>query len=180
MKPSKLNIATTTAGFAMQRRAIRAGKWAGFGESAEGAVDRRVRVLECRDQEGNILGAAYMYACHCTTLGGDSIKFQATGRGSLQSIGTTKPRCGLSADHWLWSRRESQAAQPDTTSLSNMLPNWSAVCSKPWAVNELRSQKPPQVHFGHAGLAPEQPSPEEVDRRARQAPMPTSELGLNT
>ncbi len=52
MKPAGLSIATTTAGFAMQRRAIRSGKWAGFGETADGAVDRRVRVLQCHDRDG--------------------------------------------------------------------------------------------------------------------------------
>ena len=70
-KPAKLNIATTTANFATQRRTIREGKWAGFGETPEGACDRRVRVLECRSMDDKVLGGAYMYACHCTTLGGE-------------------------------------------------------------------------------------------------------------
>ena len=70
-KPAKLSMATTSANFAIQRRNIRSGKWAGFGETPDGACDRRVRVLECRSMDDKVLGAAYMYACHCTTMGGD-------------------------------------------------------------------------------------------------------------
>ena len=68
---AQLSIAATEVEFAVNRRVLSNGIWSGFGEVADGPVDRRARLMVAQGTDGKLLGAAYMYACHCTTLGGD-------------------------------------------------------------------------------------------------------------
>ncbi len=166
-QPAKLNIATTSANFAMQRRAIRSGKWAGFGETPDGACDRRVRVLECRSMDDKILGAAYMYACHCTTMGGDFNQVSGDWAGlsanRLEAVHPDAiflPVIGCGADANPKPRTGYQFAEQHAAEL---------VDSVKKAIQGERTPltASPQSHFGYAGLAPELPSPEDVETKTK-------------
>lgn len=167
MKPAKLSIATTTANFTMQRRAIRAGKWAGFGETPEGSCDRRVRVLECRSMDDKILGAAYMYACHCTTMGGDFNQVSGDWAGlSASRLETIHPDAvflpviGCGADANPKPRTGYQFAQQHAAELVDSVQKAMQGERMPLTVS-------PETHFGYAGLAPELPSPEDVEAKTK-------------
>ena len=69
--PAQLAIGNGGAKFAGQRRTLKDGKWIDFGERSGGPVDSRVRVMQATTVDGKLLGAAFLYACHCTTLGPD-------------------------------------------------------------------------------------------------------------
>lgn len=73
-RTARLEVAASTANFAVNRRVLKNGLWTGFGKQDDGPVDRRVQILRAVATDGKLLGAAFMYACHCTTLGPDSIK----------------------------------------------------------------------------------------------------------
>ncbi len=49
----------------------------GLWQATDGPVDRRVQIIRAVTDEGKLLGAAFMYACHCTTLGPDFNKVSA-------------------------------------------------------------------------------------------------------
>lgn len=57
-------------GFAMNRRVLRDGTWAGFGVAEDGPVDHRLPVVVAKDTDDKPLAVWVNYACHCTTLGG--------------------------------------------------------------------------------------------------------------
>ena len=166
-KPAKLSIATTNANFAIQRRTIREGKWAGFGETPEGACDRRVRVLECRSMDDRVLGAAYMYACHCTTLGGEFNQVSGDWAGlSASRLEAVHPQAiflpviGCGADANPKPRTGYQLAEQHAAEL---------VDSVQKAISGERTllTAAPETHFGYAGLAPELPSPEDVEAKTK-------------
>ncbi len=166
-KPAKLSIATTTANFATQRRTIREGKWAGFGETPEGACDRRVRVLECRSMDDKVLGGAYMYACHCTTLGGDFNQVSGDWAGlsasRLEAIypqAVFLPVIGCGADANPKPRTGYQFAEQHASELVDSVQKALHGERTPLTVA-------PQTHFGYAGLAPVLPSPEDIEARAK-------------
>lgn len=166
-KPAKLNIATTSANFAMQRRAIRAGKWAGFGETPDGACDRRVRVLECRSMDDKVLGAAYMYACHCTTMGGDFNQVSGDWAGlsasRLEAIhpeAVFLPVIGCGADANPKPRTGYEFAQQHAAELVDSV-------QKAMQGERTPLTASPQARFGYAGLAPEIPTPEDVEAKAK-------------
>ena len=166
-KPAKLSTATTSANFAMQRRSIRSGKWAGFGETPDGACDRRVRVLECRSMDDKVLGAAYMYACHCTTMGGEFNQVSGDWAGlsasRLEAVHPDAiflPVIGCGADANPKPRTGYEFAQQHAAEL---------VDSVQKAIQGERTPltAAPQAHFGYAGLAPEIPSPEDVEAKLK-------------
>lgn len=65
---ASVDFATTQAGFAINRRKLKSGTWTGFGNEEEGPVDRNVRIVRVRNASGKVLGIAYQYACHCTSI----------------------------------------------------------------------------------------------------------------
>lgn len=67
--PGTLSWAQGSANFAANRRAIKNGRWEGFGVDPKGPVDRSVPVLQVRGPDGQVRGIVFNYACHCTTLG---------------------------------------------------------------------------------------------------------------
>ena len=69
--PSSLHLGYGEAGFAMNRRALKEGRWTGFGEVPEGPVDKRVPLLAARDASGKVVALLVNYACHCTTETGE-------------------------------------------------------------------------------------------------------------
>jgi putative membrane-bound dehydrogenase-like protein len=70
-RPGKLEWGTTNLDFAINRRRLDGGRWAGFGAVPDGPVDHRMPLLVARDMDGHLIGLLANYACHCTTLGGD-------------------------------------------------------------------------------------------------------------
>lgn len=70
-QPARLFWSQGKAGFAANRRAMKGGRWAGFGVQAEAPVDHRMPLLVAKTQDGKPLALWANYACHCTTLGGD-------------------------------------------------------------------------------------------------------------
>lgn len=69
-RPSRAEWASGSAGFAANRRVIKDGKWAGFGVTPDGAVDRDLPVLAVRGADGSLRALLVNYACHATTLEG--------------------------------------------------------------------------------------------------------------
>ncbi len=72
-EPVSLAYGESTAGFAMNRRARRDGRVV-LGVNRKGPVDRSVPVLWVRDGAGQPLAVVFGYACHCTTLTGESFE----------------------------------------------------------------------------------------------------------
>ena len=70
-RPAALSLGFGEAGFAMNRRLLKEGKWAGFGEVPDGPVDKRVPILAAHDSDGKLIAVLANYACHCTTETGD-------------------------------------------------------------------------------------------------------------
>jgi putative membrane-bound dehydrogenase-like protein len=70
-RPGRLEWGTTNLDFAINRRRLDGGRWAGFGAVPDGPVDHRMPLLIARDLDGHLIGLLANYACHCTTLGGD-------------------------------------------------------------------------------------------------------------
>jgi hypothetical protein len=72
LKPAVLSVGTGRVGFAANRRALKDGKWVGFGVNPNGPTDHAVDVLRIASPDGGkIRGVVFNYACHATTLGGD-------------------------------------------------------------------------------------------------------------
>ncbi len=156
--PAKLEVAQTTAGFAVNRRVLKEGLWTGFGKQDDGPVDRRVQLLRVSGDNGKLLGATFMYACHCTTLGGDFNKVSADWAGLAAADLEAKhagavflPVIGCGADANPEPRRGyddalHHAAEMVSSIESALKADWTALTQFPIA------------HFGYAGLAPERPT----------------------
>ena len=70
-KPCILSHGRGSAGFAVNRRLLKDGKWLDFGEVEAGPVDRSVPLLRAEDESGKVVAVMVAYACHCTTLSPD-------------------------------------------------------------------------------------------------------------
>ena len=70
-RDATLSLGFGAAGFAMNRRVIKEGRWSGFGETPDGPVDKRVPLLAAHDSDGKLIALLANYACHCTTETGD-------------------------------------------------------------------------------------------------------------
>ena len=68
--PGRLAWAEGEVGFAVNRRVIRDGKWAGFGINPDGPVDHDLPVFRVTAPDGSLRALLLSYACHCTTFGG--------------------------------------------------------------------------------------------------------------
>ncbi len=77
--PAKLEVAQTTAGFAVNRRVLKEGLWTGFGKQDDGPVDRRVQLLRVSGDNGKLLGATFMYAATARRWAVTLIKSVRTG-----------------------------------------------------------------------------------------------------
>ena len=71
ISPGKLELGWGKAGFAVNRRVLKDGKWSGFGIQKDGPIDNRVPVLRVTDAKGKVRGIIFNYACHATTLPGE-------------------------------------------------------------------------------------------------------------
>ncbi len=70
LRPAKIDWGKGELGFAVNRRILKDGKWAGWGNQEDGPVDHTMPMMRIRDQHGKLYAVLANYACHCTTLGG--------------------------------------------------------------------------------------------------------------
>ena len=68
-KPARLLFGQGRVDFAMNRRAIRDGRWAGMRRNPDGPVDHALPMLAARAPNGKLRAVLVNYACHCTTYG---------------------------------------------------------------------------------------------------------------
>lgn len=71
--PGRLAWAQGNVGFAMNRRVMKDGKSVRLGVNPDGPVDHSLPMLRVTDAGGKLLAVAVNYACHCTTMSGNSI-----------------------------------------------------------------------------------------------------------
>lgn len=162
-RAASLEVAQTEAGFAVNRRVLRDGIWSGFGVQADGPVDRRVRLLRAVSDDGQLLGAAFMYACHCTTLGPNFNQVSADWAGLSASELESKhagtvflPVIGCGAD----ANPEPRTGYEDAKKhAAEMASNIEAALQGEWK----KLSASPVAHFGYAGLAPERPTRAELE-----------------
>ncbi len=76
-KPARLDWGQGKAGFAVNRRVLKDGRWVNFGITPDGAVDRSLPILRISDLDGKLRSVLVGYACHCTTLEGNFDKLCA-------------------------------------------------------------------------------------------------------
>ena len=166
--PAKLAIGDGEAKFAVQRRLLKEGKWINFGERSSGPVDSRVRVMQATSVDGKLLGAAFLYACHCTTLGpdfnnisGDWAGMAASRLEQVHDDAIFLPIIGCGADANPGPRGSYEFAQQHAAEMADSV---NAVLNRK---DLVKLESFPKTHFGYAGLAPEQPTPEHVQKMAK-------------
>ena len=99
MRLATIHHGVGTAKFAVNRRALKDGKWTGFGVVPTGAVDHALPVLVVRDLKAaggdqKLRAVLINYACHCTTLGGAFNKIHGDWAGCAQEqIEREHPGC---------------------------------------------------------------------------------------
>lgn len=71
LRPARLEWTVGSADFAVNRRRIENGRWAGWGAFRNEHVDHDLPLMVVRDADGEPLALWLGYACHCTTLTGD-------------------------------------------------------------------------------------------------------------
>ncbi|MBC7920281.1 MAG: neutral/alkaline non-lysosomal ceramidase N-terminal domain-containing protein, partial [Ferruginibacter sp.] len=67
-RPARVAWGIGEVGFALNRRVIKDGKWAGHGKVPEGPVDHALPVLSVTGPDGKVRAILTSYACHGTTL----------------------------------------------------------------------------------------------------------------
>jgi hypothetical protein len=72
-RPGRLAWAEGHVDFAANRRVLSGNKWMRFGVNREGPVDHSMPLLRVTDASGKLVAVAVNYACHCTTMAGNSI-----------------------------------------------------------------------------------------------------------
>lgn len=85
-RPARLAWGQGRVDFAVNRRVLKEGRWAGFGENPDGPVDHSLPVLVARDQNDRVIALVANYACHCTTLGGNYNRICGDWAGFAQEI----------------------------------------------------------------------------------------------
>ncbi len=168
-QPGKLHLSEDTASFAVNRRVLNNGVWSKFGIQADGPVDHRVRLLKATDMAGKLRGAVFMYACHCTTMGGDFNQVSGDWAGMASSILETEhpnatflATIGCGADANPNPRTGYEDAKKHAAEMTTAVNRAIAKESSPLKIF-------PVGHFGYAGLAPELPTREHLDAMAKDA-----------
>ena len=83
-QPSLVHVGKGSAGFAMNRRVLKDGKWAGFGETPDGPVEHDLPLIHVTDDKGKTRALLLNYACHGTTLTGEHNFVHGDWMGSAQ------------------------------------------------------------------------------------------------
>ncbi len=176
---ASVSIANAEAGFAINRRVLNQdGVWTGFGEQVDAPVDRRVRLLIAHSQSGSLLGGAFMYACHCTTLGsdfnqvsGDWAGLSASRLELLHASAVFLPIIGCGADANPKPRGSHQFAQRHAAEIVSAV---EAKLQQKQDWTSLAVVDFPEAHFGYAGLASDHPSAEEL-AKAKNSEQPNEQ-----
>jgi putative membrane-bound dehydrogenase-like protein len=153
-----VSIAQDQAEFAINRRVIQSGRWANFGETPNGPVDRRVRVLSARNQAGKLVAVAYQYACHCTSISPERNRVSSDWAGlsaellEKENTGLVAlPIIGTGADSNPNPRGEYTHAQTHAKSMFEAVTRAIALEQKPLAA-------PTHTSFSYAGLEFDRPN----------------------
>ena len=85
MQEATLSFGRGRLGFAVNRRVLKEGTWAGFGINPDGPVDHQLPILVAKDKAGKVLAVVANYACHCTTFGGRFNKIAGDWAGSASA-----------------------------------------------------------------------------------------------
>ncbi len=173
--PAQLTIGDAEAEFAINRRALARGIPSGTGLESNGPVDHRVRLLVVRSEDGELRGATFMYACHCTTPGdnaqvsGDWAGLAANRLEQLHPESVWMPVIGCGADANPHPRGTYEHAQQHAAELVTAIEQRLAASQDMTSLAEVPF---PVAHFGYAGIAPEQPTAELIEQR-KQSENPT-------
>lgn len=163
-QPAKLATGASRATFAVNRRVLKDGTWVGFGETKEAAKDHRVRVLGAWNTKGALIGAAYMYACHCTTLGGDFNRISGDWAGlsatRLEAINRDAiflPVIGCGAD----ANPSPRGAYDHAVQHASQIVDAVMAATRSPAKTTLPSTS--TAHFGYAGISADRPTDEHIE-----------------
>lgn len=85
LEPGALQWNQGNVGFAVNRRALKAGKWTGFGVEPDSPVDHSLPMLHVTGTDGALKAVLVTYACHCTTTGGDLNRIHGDWAGYAQT-----------------------------------------------------------------------------------------------
>ncbi len=166
--PAQLSIGNTEAKFAINRRALARGIPSGIGLQSDGPMDHRVRLLIVRNTDGGLLGATFMYACHCTTPGaneqvsGDWAGLSANRLEQLHPDSVWLPVIGCGADANPHPRGTYEMAQQHAAEMVTAIEERLTSTEQ---MTSLADVPFPVAHFGYAGIAPELPSAELIEQR---------------
>jgi putative membrane-bound dehydrogenase-like protein len=166
MQPAKIEIREGTADFGVNRRVVKEGRWINFGVQPDGTVDHKVRVLSVT-VGGKLIGGAFQYACHCTTMGpefnqvsGDWAGLSAAKLESDHSNAVFLPIMGCGADINPNPRGSYDLAKQHASTMASAVSQ--ALKSKEAADLPASSA----IQFGFAGLEPELPEAVKLDETA--------------
>ncbi len=165
---AKIDIGEGKATFAVQRRVLKEGKWASFGIQEGGQVDHRLFVLRVTSSDGKVLGGAYQYASHCTSLGPDfnqiSGDWAGLSAGRLEQLHPDAiflPIIGCGADANPNPRNSYEAAIQNSFEMTDSV-------QKVLASDQLTPLPAlTKANYGTLALEPEQPTVEFVEHKSK-------------
>ncbi len=167
LAPGKAFLGGSRMDFAVNRRVIRDGKWAGFGVQPGATVDHCVPILKIVRNDGTLRGIVYGYACHATTLDSSFNRVcgdwpgYASENCERKHPGTVAlALIGCAGDANPEPRGKLDFARMHGARLADAVDR---------ALNEATTpvSAPPAAHFGYAGLAPERPDAVELNARLK-------------
>ncbi len=169
LAPAKLSYAVGKAEFAANRRVLTNGRWTGFGVQPDGPVDHTVPVLRVTDDEDNVRGVIFNYACHGTTLGGDHYNinaewsgYAATNLEAQNSGAVALCTIGCGADANPEPRGSLDAAKLHGRTLAAEVQRVVGGEMKP-------IDAPLECRFDYAALSFDLPTQEELEARTKQS-----------
>lgn len=165
-KPVELMLGQGEALFGANRRVLANRAWGGEGNPPEGVRDPSVPVMAVRDKDGKWLAVAYDYACHCTSISpdinqisGDWAGISAANVEKLFPGTIALPVIGCGADINPNPRGTSELAQQHGMELANAVRKVMDSGLQPLVVqSKAPTEKLLAANFGFAGLAPERPT----------------------
>lgn len=168
LQPVELAIGQGDAQFGTNRRVLANRAWAGAGNPPEGVRDPSVPVMAVRTKEGKWLAVAYDYACHCTSISpeinqisGDWAGISAANVEKMLPGIVALPVIGCGADINPNPRGTAELAQQHGIELANSVRKVVEGGLEPFVVKDNdATAKTLTANFGFAGLAPERPSRE--------------------
>jgi len=169
-RPAKLTIGDGKADFAVNRRVLDRGTWTGFGITADGPVDRRVRVFMARDADEKLIGVAFQYACHCTTVGpgfneltGDWAGVAAAALEARHESAIFLPIIGCGADANPEPRVDYEDILAHGRAMTEAVATVLDRTADSGAITRLSAA--PTARFGFAGISSELPTKESLKER---------------